>query len=201
VQGKTTVADLARLGRVQLSRHFFMREFLYSEIGAIHNLVNFPDDCDAAIENGKVLCRTLLEPIQEKFGPIVIRSAYRSRQINEIGNRLKLGCASNARNAGRHMWDMKDAAGNSGAMACIIVPGFWERHNNPGDWQRMGWWIHDNLDYSEAVFFPKFWAFNIGWHQAPKRVIKSVGPIPRGLLKWPAGASPEQPNPHLWPDM
>jgi hypothetical protein len=48
----------------------------------------------------------------------------------------------------------------------------------------MAWWIHDNLPYSELQFFPKLAAFNIGWHEAPKRTIYSFIP-PRGFLTKP----------------
>ena len=44
-----TVRQAAEFGRVRLSRTFFMRDFLYSEISAIHGIPNFPDDPDAAI--------------------------------------------------------------------------------------------------------------------------------------------------------
>jgi hypothetical protein len=38
--------------------------------------------------------------------------------------------------------------------------------------------IHDHLDYSELVFYPKLCAFNIGWHQKPKRTMKShIAPL------------------------
>jgi hypothetical protein len=40
------------------------------------------------------------------------------------------------------------------------------------------------LSYSELQFFPKLAAFNIGWHENPKRRITSFIP-PRGLLTKP----------------
>ena len=48
----------------------------------------------------------------------------------------------------------------------------------------MAWWIHDNLPYSELQFFPKLAAFNIGWHERPRRRIYSFI-SPRGLLTRP----------------
>ena len=41
-----TVAALNDFGRERLSRSFFMRDFLYSDIAAIHGLRNLPDDPD-----------------------------------------------------------------------------------------------------------------------------------------------------------
>jgi len=44
-----TVKALEELGRVQLSKSFFMREFLYSEISQIENIPNIPSDPELAI--------------------------------------------------------------------------------------------------------------------------------------------------------
>lgn len=41
-----------------------------------------------------------------------------------------------------------------------------------------------SLPYSELQFFPKLGAFNIGWHEAPKRTIYSFIE-PRGFLTKP----------------
>lgn len=63
-----------------------MRDFLYSEIANWYGVPNFPDYPDIAIRTGTELCKQLLEPIQEKFGRIAIRSAYRSPSVNQLGN-------------------------------------------------------------------------------------------------------------------
>ncbi len=39
-----TVKKLEELGRVQLSKSFFMREFLYSEISQIEGISNIPEN-------------------------------------------------------------------------------------------------------------------------------------------------------------
>src|ERR1700759_461570 len=96
-----TVAALADLGRVRLSRSFFLRDFLISDIAAIHGLANIPDDPDLAILAGTRLCEDLLEPLQDRFGRIAIRSAYRSSEVNGFGNEMQrarksgYSCASN----------------------------------------------------------------------------------------------------------
>jgi len=74
---------LERLGRVQLSKSFFMRDMLYSEISNYYGIPNIPVYPDTAIEAGKRLCGTLLEPLQDQFGRITIRSAYRSPSVND----------------------------------------------------------------------------------------------------------------------
>ena len=166
-----TVNTLEELGRVQLSKSFFMREFLYSEISQIEGIRNIPDDPDLAIAAGKNLCENVLEPIQDALGRISIRSAYRSCEVNAKGaeNQNQYKCASNEANYARHIWDKKDADGYMGAMACIIVTSFVPYYERTHDWTALAWWIHDHIDtYAEMTFFPKYAAFNISWSENPK---------------------------------
>ncbi|OQP88099.1 hypothetical protein BTR14_01095 [Rhizobium rhizosphaerae] len=179
-----SMRGLETLGRVRLSESFFLRDFLHSEIASLHGFANIPDDPDCAIETGSQLCQQLLEPLQKTFGRLHIRSGYRSPEVNDFGNRHGLNCASNAASAAGHIWDALDAEGHKGAVACIVVPWVWDRHQQPGDWRRLAWWIHDHLPYATLEFFPKLWAVNIGWHERPARRITSFA-HPRGLLTRP----------------
>jgi hypothetical protein len=174
-------------GRTRLSPNFFMRDFLHSEIAAIKGFENLPDDPAAAIRSGRELCIQLLEPLQATFGRLSIRSGYRSPQVNEFGCRHKLSCASNEKNAARHIWDRRDKNG-IGALTSIVIPWLVDRADSVTSWQSMAWWIHDNLPYSELQFFPKLLAFNIGWHENPKRTIYSFIE-PRGFLTRPGFAN------------
>ena len=61
---KMSVQSLTDLGRVRLSKTFFMRDMLHSEIAQVHGLLNVPDDPDLAVEVGTQLCEKLLEPLQ-----------------------------------------------------------------------------------------------------------------------------------------
>jgi hypothetical protein len=176
------------LGRVRLSRTFFMRDFLYSEIANIHGMTNLPDDPDLAIKAGTALCQNLLEPLQATFGRLAIRSAYRSPTVNGFGNAHFGNCASNEADCGRHIWDQRSADGGMGAMATVVVPWLVDQLQHGATWQAMAWWIHDTLPYSELQFFPKLAAFNIGWHEHPKRRITSFSD-PRGLLTKPGMAN------------
>jgi hypothetical protein len=100
-----TYDKLEDFGRMRLSPSFFMRDFLYSEIAAWHQLRNVPDHPDVAISVGRELCGQLLEPLQQSFGRIHIRSGYRSPAINDFGNKNGLNCASNESNLAAHIWD------------------------------------------------------------------------------------------------
>jgi hypothetical protein len=165
-----TVKALEELGRVQLSKSFFMREFLYSEISQIENIPNIPSNPELAIEAGKNLCEKVLEPIQEQLGRISVRSAYRSSAVNAKGaeNQNQYNCASNEKNYAGHIWDVRDKNGYMGATACIVVTSFIPYYERTGDWTALAWWIHDNIpDYASMTFFPKYAAFNINWHENP----------------------------------
>ncbi|WP_026186609.1 hypothetical protein [Ensifer sp. BR816] len=181
---------LEDLGRVRLSKNFFLRDFLHSEIADFYRIPNVPDDPELAIAAGRKLCEELLEPLQATFGRLHIRSAYRNRVVNDFGNRNKLNCSTNAATAADHIWDMRDADGCMGATACIVLPWVWDRERGEGGWQSLAWWIHDHLPYASLCFFPKLWAFNIQWHERPQRRIRSFAE-PRGLLTKPGMANHE----------
>ncbi|MGA1831204.1 hypothetical protein [Rhizobium wenxiniae] len=183
-----SMKGLEDLGRVRLSKNFFLRDFLHSEIADFYRIPNIPDDPDLAIEAGSRLCEELLEPLQVTFGRLHIRSGYRSRAVNEFGNLNKLNCSTNAATAADHIWDMRDADGCMGATACVVVPWLVDNCDHQEDWQRLAWWIHDHLPYASLCFFPKLWAFNIQWHERPARRISSYV-APRGVLTKPGMAN------------
>lgn len=177
----SSLTKLEDLGRIQLSRSFFMRDFLYSEIANWYGVQNFPDFPDVAIQNGKQLCEQLLEPLQNQFGRIAIRSAYRSPKVNQLGNEKGHNCASNEKNFASHIWDYPNERGY-GATACIVIPSFLALYEkNPANWQQLAYWIHNHLNYSHLQFFPKLCAFNINWHEHPLREIHSYIQ-PKGYL-------------------
>jgi hypothetical protein len=179
-----SVASLEALGRVQLSENFFMRDFLFSEIAAMHGLSNAPEEPDVAIAAGKMLCETLLEPLQETFGRIAIRSSYRSPTVNKFGNENNLNCARNEANYAHHIWDKRDAQGRLGATACIVVPWFAKRYHDGADWRALAWYIHDHMPYHTQYFFPKRAALNLNWREQPEGRIDSYI-SPKGCLTKP----------------
>lgn len=181
--------SLETLGRVKLSKHFYMRDFLYSEIGNFHARQNIPENPDLAIETGRALCQTLLDPLEETFGRIAVRSGYRSPSLNRFGNENRLNCAANDHPLECHIWDRGQGdARISGAS--IVIPWFADRYEAGRDWRDLAWWLHDHLHYSEIWFFPKLCAFNLVWRPTPQRTISSYM-VPRGKLL-AAGAEPDE---------
>lgn len=163
---KWTINKLEEFGRTQLSKHFSMREMLHSEIAQINGMLNAPNDPELAVYAGSQLCKKILEPIQESWGRITIRSAYRSEEVNAWGNANKANCASNERNYAAHIWDQRDKNGNAGATTSVVIPAYLDYYQQTGDWASLAWWIHHHIeDYYEMVFFPKQCAFNIRWYE------------------------------------
>ena len=126
---------LENFGRERLSRYFFMRDFLYSEIANMHGVPNLPSDPELAIEVGRKLCGELLDPIVETFGPIHVRSSFRSAEVNDYGCRNKLNCASNEANYAGHILGpsrRERAHGrDSPASSCSYKEGDPKRANPP----------------------------------------------------------------------
>jgi zinc D-Ala-D-Ala carboxypeptidase len=72
---------------MKVSEHFALAEFTRSESAKRHGVSNEPTP--EHLENLKVLCEKVLEPIRVKFGPINISSGYRSKALNHyIGGSL-----------------------------------------------------------------------------------------------------------------
>ncbi|MGC3939337.1 hypothetical protein ACOTTU_16150 [Roseobacter sp. EG26] len=172
--------SMETLGRVRLSRYFYMRDFLYSEISNMHGVPNVPPNPDLAIENGRKLCVQLLDPLEETFGRLAIRSGYRSPQLNGYGNANKLNCAANDNPIECHIWDRGDGE-EAIAGTSLAVPWFTDQYEQGRDWRDLAWWVHDHLPYSEMWFFPKLAAFNLVWRPVPQRTISSYI-APRGML-------------------
>jgi len=185
-----TNAALEDFGRQRLSRHFVMRDFLYSEIGSFHAIPNLPDNPELALQAGTRLATELLDPLVETFGALTIRSAFRSAAVNGFGNAHDLNCARNEASFASHIWDHRDAAGRMGACACVIVPWFADQYDKGRDWRDLAWWIHDHLDYASMWFFPRRAAVNLTWREDPDRTISSYI-APRGKLL-ARGAEPDE---------
>lgn len=176
---------LEELGRIRLSKNFFMRDFLHSEISQFYSIPNIPEDPDLAIEAGTRLCEEVLEPLMTRFGRLSIRSAYRSAAVNDFGNRNNLNCGRNETNFGGHIWDRRDAQGAMGATACVVVHALIPYYEATGRWEALAWWIHDHLPYDELEFFPRFAAVNINWRETQRSRIMSWIQPRRGLLTKP----------------
>jgi hypothetical protein len=73
---------------MRLTPNFTLAEFTRSESAKRHGVSNQPTP--EHIQNIKILCERVLEPIRMKFGPLILSSGYRSKVLNHyIGGSLK----------------------------------------------------------------------------------------------------------------
>lgn len=195
-----TMANLEDFGRIRLSRHFFMRDMLYSEVASLHGIMNVPKNAHWAVQVGSSLCKELLEPLHNVFGHVSIRSAFRSVAVNDCGSKKYRNLATTGTNHARHVWDKLDHKDRKkGATACIVIPWFVDylERNPEQSWKAMAWWVHDHLTYCEMKFFSNqkfnYSAFNLRWSKVPNRRIdgpdKRPGEFPKPGSKSAPGAN------------
>lgn len=132
------------------------------------------DNPQLAVEAGKALCKTLLEPLHATFGHVAIRSAFRSVALHEFGSNY-VNIDGIEWNYARHTWDRLDKNDKKGATASVVIPWFVDylEMRSEMSWKAMAWWIYDHLRYSEVLFFHSrnfnYAAFNIRWHETDER--------------------------------
>ncbi|RVU84110.1 hypothetical protein EOL70_11505 [Leucothrix sargassi] len=177
-----SVRSLEDFGRVRLSKSFYMRDFMYSEISTFHGIPNIPDQPDVAIESCKILCEELLEPLNDTFGRISIFSGYRSPSVNQFGNENDFNCSSNEANYASHIFDYRDKNDSMGATVSLVIPWFADQLDSGKSWVDLAWWIHDHLPHCGLCFFRELAAFNISWHETNKEKTIFSYIDPKGTL-------------------
>lgn len=108
---------------MKLSENFWLYEFTQSQTAARLGLYNEPND--AQLANLIKLIRRVIQPVRDRFGPIVINSGFRGRALNSA-----VGGASTSQHT-------------TGEAADIEVPG----HSN----KTVAMWIRDNLDFDQLI--------------------------------------------------
>ncbi|WP_186650144.1 D-Ala-D-Ala carboxypeptidase family metallohydrolase [Fluviispira vulneris] len=85
---------------MNLSEHFSLYEFEYSDTAIKNNITNKAND--DVIKNLSILCENLLEPIRLKLGkPIQILSGYRCESLNKL-----VGGVNNSQHKSGHAADI-----------------------------------------------------------------------------------------------
>lgn len=94
---------------MRLSEHFTLREFTVSQTATRKGINNTPGVSDIA--NIKRLCVDILEPIRERFGPVIITSGYRCRELNRAigGSTSSAHCSGRAADFELTRYDLDDA--------------------------------------------------------------------------------------------
>lgn len=65
-----------------LSPHFELSEFTFSESAVRNGILNIPTNEE--LENLKLLCERILEPIRNQFGIVIVTSGYRNKEVNKL---------------------------------------------------------------------------------------------------------------------
>ena len=122
---------------MNLSENFTLQELIYSDTAVRMGIDNKPND--ETVENLKILCENILEPIRSHFkAPVVVSSGYRSEAVC-----LAVGSSSKSQHT-------------KGQAADFEIFGV---HN-----RELSDWIVNNLDYDQCIL--EFWNPNdpnSGW--------------------------------------
>jgi len=122
---------------MKLSENFTLQELIYSDTAVRMGLDNKPND--GTIENLKILCENILEPVRANFkAPIVVSSGYRS-----IAVCAAVGSSSKSQHT----------KGQAADFEIFGIPN-----------KEVADWIVNNIDYDQCIL--EFWNENepnSGW--------------------------------------
>ena len=165
-RGRPTPEQYEALARVRLSKHYILRDFLFSTECAARGLSNYPEDPDMVIRAGKALCEKLLEPIRERWGHVITTFGYQSREDIEWGW-SKGRREANRHSSSPHMWDRK-CWGEAIYARCDILPicvedGEVSKHE-------FGHWLMHSLDLDLCMMWRRSNVFCLTISPRPRRV-------------------------------
>ena len=109
---------------MQLSKNFELSEFYMSATAIRRGIDNTPPAND--VEALKLLVANVLQPLRDKFGPIVVTSGYRSKALNKA-----IGGATTSQHS-------------CGEAADIKIPGV--KH------AEVCKWIRNNLQFDQLIY-------------------------------------------------
>lgn len=87
---------------MKLSKNFSLEEMLESQSARRHNVVEQFNPNQEVINNLKLLCENILQPLRDKVGAIQVTSGYRSPRVNKI-----VGGSSNSQHLTGQAADIK----------------------------------------------------------------------------------------------
>lgn len=100
-----------------LTKNFSLQEMTKSDTATRFDMDNTPDDHE--VENLRVLCENVLQPLRDALGPIRVNSGYRNGLVNEAvgGSRKSDHCRGFAA-------DIEVEGMSNYALACYIADNF-----------------------------------------------------------------------------
>lgn len=149
--------------RTRLSKHFILRDFLYSTEAEVLGIPNRPSDSPSmVVRAGKALCGEVLEPILEAFGPFAITFGYQTRKVIEAGLTKVDPLSSNP-----HQWD-RGTFGDQIYARVDIVP--FCISDGLVSKAEFGHWVMHNLDIDLLMMWQKSNVFCITIGPRKRRV-------------------------------
>ena len=122
---------------MNLSKNFTLQELIYSDTAIRMGIDNKPND--ETIENLKILCENILQPIRDFYGmPVSVSSGYRSAELCKA-----IGSSSTSQHTRGEAADFE----------------IFDLHNKD-----LSDWIVSNLDFDQCIL--EFWNItdpNSGW--------------------------------------
>jgi len=120
---------------MQLTKNFFLHEFIKSPTALRLGINNYPDE--KVVKNLKRLCEKVLQPVRDHFDrPVVITSGYRSPLLN------------------KHVGGAPNSQHTTGEAADFYIPGI--------DNLQVASWIKDNLIFDQLIL-EYYQGGNSGW--------------------------------------
>ena len=160
---KSRMSRLDEWGRTRLSKHFILRDFLYSARGEILGITNYPqDDVHQEIKSGVALCEKVMEPVLEKFGRFAITYGYQNRTLIEAGYKKSAKHSSDP-----HHWD-RGTWGKQVYARVDILP-FCVEDGEVSKFE-FGKWLMSNLDIDLLMQWHRSNVFCITISPKPRRV-------------------------------
>lgn len=132
---------------MQLTKHFTLQEMTASETAARRGFDNTPNATEVA---NLVRVAELLEEVRALLGkPILVNSAFRSKQVNDaVGSRdtsqHRLGCAADIRVPGMNPDEVCRAIINSGIQFDQLIREFWTADGGGG-------WTHISVPNTKEM--------------------------------------------------
>jgi zinc D-Ala-D-Ala carboxypeptidase len=108
---------------MQLTPHFYLEELTKSQTGDRTGIDNVPGA--DSLDNLKMLCERVLEPVRLQFGPVFINSGYRCPELNKA-----IGGATTSQHCLGQAADIEVSGVANGDVAA---------------------WIAANLDYDQVI--------------------------------------------------
>lgn len=163
---KKRAASIDKLARTRLSKHFILRDFLFSAEAAALSQSNLPDEPLDAVRAGRALCEKVLEPIQAHFGPFAITFGFQSRTVMEAhwpeGKRVEMRNASSP-----HQWDRctfgAEVYARVDLLPFCVEDGMVSK-------QEFGHWVMHHLDIDLLMQWTKSNVFCVTISPRPRRV-------------------------------